>query len=300
MSFLAPVIEPGFFSSSSVRVALVAGGAVAFTSGVVGMFTVLRRESFAGHVLADVGTTGGSASFFIGVSQLWGFLVAGLVGAAVIEVAGTRRLHNRDLATGIVLGASLGLAALFLYFDTTQSSTTGASSAVLFGSLFVISPDVVPAVLGLSAGILVAQVVLHRMLLLSSLSQDLATVKGVRVRLVGGIYLVTLAIAVGLSALTIGAVLSTALVIGPPSAALRLCKRPAVAALAGSCIGAAATFVGIVLAYDSYYWPPAGRGWPVSFLIVAVVFVSYLVAATAGRLRSALDHSGRAISLAEA
>ena len=64
------------------------------------------------------------------------------------------RARASDLATGIVLGAALGLAALFLYFDTTHSSTTGASITVLFGSLFVIDTSIVPAIVGLSAAVL--------------------------------------------------------------------------------------------------------------------------------------------------
>jgi zinc/manganese transport system permease protein len=43
-------------------------------------------------------------------------------------------------------------------------------------------------------------------------------------------------------------------------------------------IGVAATWLGILLAYDSYYWPPVGNGWPVSFFVVALVLVFYLVA----------------------
>jgi len=32
-----------------------------------------------------------------------------------------------------------------------------------------------------------------------------------------------------------------------------------------------------VLAYDSFYWPPAGRGWPVSFFVVTLIVGGYLV-----------------------
>ena len=39
----------------------------------------------------------------------------------------------------------------------------------------------------------------------------------------------------------------------------------------------AATWLGILLAYDSYYWPPAGRGWPVSFFVVTLIVGGYLV-----------------------
>jgi len=39
----------------------------------------------------------------------------------------------------------------------------------------------------------------------------------------------------------------------------------------------AAIWLGIVLAYDSFYWPPAGRGWPVSFFVVTLIVGGYLV-----------------------
>lgn len=294
---LSSLVEPGFFGTSTVRDALLVGGVVAFTSGVVGMFTVMRRQSFAGEALGDVGTTGGSASFLAAINPLWGFVTAALVAAGAIELAGTRRAHDRDLATGIVLGAALGLSALFLYFDSTRSSTTGASITVLFGSLFVIDPNVIPAVLGLAAGVCVTQVALHRVLLLSTLSADLAATKGVRVRLIGTIYLVTMAISVALAALSIGAVLSTALLIGPPSAALRLSRRPALATVISGALGVVATWLGILLAYDSYYWPPVGRGWPVSFLVVALVFVIYLVATALGGRREPVSRSRARVAL---
>lgn len=51
---------------------------------------------------------------------------------------------------------------------------------------------------------------LYRPLVLSTLSPDLARARGVRVRLIGACGLLTMGIAVLLSAITIGAVLSTA------------------------------------------------------------------------------------------
>jgi zinc/manganese transport system permease protein len=275
---LSGLFEPGFFGNGPVHTAAIAGGVVAAVAAVVGVFTVLRSLAFAGEALGDVGTTGGSGAFLIGINPLWGFVGATLVAAGAIEAIGAKRPSGRDLATGIVLGAALGLAALFLYFDTTHSSTTGASITVLFGSLFVISSSLVPAIVLLSAVALGVTVALYRMLLLSTLSPDLAAARGVRVRLVSGLYLAAMAVAVALSALTIGAVLSTALLIGPPATALRLSKRPGLATALAAGIGVAATWIGILLAYDSYDWPPVGHGWPVSFLVVALVFTFYLLA----------------------
>jgi zinc/manganese transport system permease protein len=244
---------------------------------VVGVLTVIRGQSFAGHSLADVATTGGAGAFLAGVGQFWGFLVAGIVGAAVMELIGVQRRRGRDVATGVVLGAALGAAALFLYLGTLTSSTTGASFTILFGSMFVISPDTVPALI--ASGVLAVAVVavLSRVLLLSALSPELAAARGVRVRTVGVVYLVALAVAVSLSAVVIGAVLSTALLIGPAATALRVTKTPVRAMAVAALVGTAATWLGILLAYDSFYWPPAGRGWPVSFFVVALVVLGYLL-----------------------
>jgi zinc/manganese transport system permease protein len=271
------IVEPGLLSSGPVRTALLVGTVVAVTSGVVGVLTVIRGQSFAGHSLADVATTGGAGAFLVGLNQFWGFLLAGVAGAAIMELIGVQRRRGRDVATGVVLGAALGAAALFLYLGTQTSSTTGASFTILFGSMFVISPDTVPALIASGAVALVVIAVLSRVLLLTSLSPELAAARGVPVRAVGIAYLAALAVAVSLSAVVIGAVLSTALLIGPAATALRVAKRPGRAMAAAALIGVAATWLGILLAYDSYYWPPAGHGWSVSFFVVTLVVLGYLL-----------------------
>ena len=117
---------------------------VAVVSGTVGVFTVMRGQSFAGEALGDIGTTGGSAAFLVGVGPLWGFVAIDVVAAAVMELIGIQRPRGRDLATGIVLGAGLGLAALLLYLDTTYHNTTGATVTILFGSVFTVARSTVP------------------------------------------------------------------------------------------------------------------------------------------------------------
>jgi len=282
------IFAPGLLSSGPVRTALLVGTIVAITSGVIGVFTVIRGQSFAGHSLADIATTGGSGAFLAEVNQFWGFLIAGVVGALIMEGIGVQRRRGRDVATGVVLGGALGLAALFLYLGTQQSSTTGASFTILFGSMFVISPDTVPALIASGVVALLVVALLSRMLLLSALSPDIARARGINVRLVGIVYLVALAIDVSLSAVVIGAVLSTALLIGPAATALRVTRSPGRAMAVSAVTGLIATWLGIWLAYDSYYWPPDGKGWPVSFFVVAFVVVCFLLTYARRRRRPPL------------
>jgi zinc/manganese transport system permease protein len=283
--FLSPVFAPGFFENESVHVALAIGTAVAIVTGVVGVFTVMRGQSFAGEALGDIGTTGGSASYLAGVSPLAGFVAVDVLAAAAMELIGVQRARGRALATGIVLGAAIGLSALFLYLDTTQHSDSGATVTILFGSIFAISSTTIPAVVVLALLAVALIALLYRPLLLATVSPEMAAARGIPVRAVGALYLLALALATALAAITIGTILSTALLIGPAAASLRLSGRTPRAMLTAIAIGIAATWIGVVLAYDSYHWPPHEHGWPVSFFVVAVVFVVYLLSGLPAMLR---------------
>jgi zinc/manganese transport system permease protein len=270
------LFEPGFFTSQPVHVALVVGGVAAVVSGVVGVFTVTRGQSFGGHALTDVSTMGGAGAFLLGMSPLPGFVGAGVAGAAAMDLIGVQRVRGRDLATGIVLGTATGLAALFLYLDATTRATTGATQQILFGSMFAVDASIIPLAVALSAVSVALIGVVYRPLQLSSVSPDMAAARGVRVRAVGLVFMLALAVAVGLSSLAIGSILSTALLVGPAATALRVTRRPGAAIGAACAIGVVSTWLGVLLAYDSYDWGSGHLGIPVSFFVVAVLFSGYL------------------------
>ena len=271
------IFEPGFFASPQVHVAATIGGLVAVVSAVTGVFTVMRGQSFGGHALGDVSAAGGAGALLAGLSPVAGFVGFGIVGAGVMDMIGVRRLRGRDLATGIVLGTAIGLSALFLHLTTTVGSTTGATQHVLFGSIFITPAGTIPVVAALGAVALGAIALVHRPLLLATVSPDVAAARGVPVRLIGLTYMLALAVSVGLSSLAIGAILSTALLIGPAAVALRLTRRTGRAVGLACLIGVVTTWLGILLAYDSFYWGTSRQALPVSFFIVALVFTGYLI-----------------------
>lgn len=294
-ALLGLIFAPGFLANGPVRTALIVGSATALVSAIVGVFTVMRGQSFAAHALGDVSSAGGSASFLLGVSPMLGFICLGALAAAGMEWADIQDARERDLVTGVVLGAGLALAALFLYFDTTSASTSGAAISILFGSLFTIPSGTIAPLVGAGALAAVMIAVLYRPLLVSSLSVELAAAQGTRVRFLGLAHSLALAFAVALSAMTVGAILSPALLIGPAATGLRLGSRPGQAVALAALTGLIAVWGGILLAYDSYYWTP-GHGWPVSFFIVSLVFLAYVLAnvttgpRAAGRVARAARH----------
>jgi zinc/manganese transport system permease protein len=286
------VFAAGFFGNEAVHVAIAIGAAVAIVAGVVGVFTVMRGQAFAGEAFGDIGTAGGSGAYLVGVGPLLGFVIGNVIGAGAMELAGVQRPRGRDLATGIVLGAAIGLGALFLYLTVTSSNTTGATQTILFGSIFTIAGSTIPLIFALGLIVLAMIAVLYRPLLLSSVSAEIAAARGIAVRAVGAFYLLALALTVALAAITIGTILSTALLVGPAAAALRLTKSTPRAMLYAAGIGIAAVWIGIVLAYDSYHWPPGGRTWPVSFFVVALVLCAYLLSGVPQTIRARRGSAG--------
>ena len=217
-----------------------------------------------------------------------------------MDPIGVQKVRSRDLATGVVLGAATGVAALFLYLATTQSATTGVTQQILFGSIFTIDPSTVPVAIVLSAAALLLIAAIYRPLLLSSVSTDLAAARGIRLRTVGLLFMLALAVSVALSSIAIGSILSTALLIGPPATALRLTRTVRSSMVVACVLGVATTWLGILLAYDSYYWIPSNKALPVSFFIVVAAFVLYLLSGLpvvrrrVGRQPGGVQHAGDA------
>lgn len=290
------LVEPGFFASPQVRTALLLGAVAAVVSAVIGVFTVLRGQSFGGHALTDASATGGSVMTLLPFNPLIGFIAGAVAGAGAMEAVGVRHRHGRDLATGMVLGASIGVASLFLYLATTQTATTGAPQVILFGSIFTTVPGTTAISIGFGAAALVIIGIIYRPLILSSVDGDMAAARGVPVRAIGFAYMMALSFAVGLSSVAIGAILSTGLLIGPPAAALRLTKQLPWSLTLAAVIGVGSTWLGILLAYDSSDWL-GGHGHsalPVSFFVVAVIFAVYLLSGLRSMRRRAASPASRA------
>ncbi len=117
---------------------------------------------------------------------------------------------------------------------------------------------------------------LYRPLMLSVVDPELASTRGISNHWIGIVHLLMLAMAVALAALSVGSVLASALLIGPAAASIRLSRRPAVAILGAVIIGLLAVWGGVWMAYESYYWF-SGNSWPVSFFVVAIIFIIYLL-----------------------
>lgn len=272
-----------------VRTALIVGSVVAIATALVGVLTVMRGQSFAGHSLTDLASVGGSAAFLLNINQLWGFVAVSVIAALGMHAVGVERLRGRDVATGIILGTGMGLTSLFLTLSTMRQSGGNASINVLFGSLFAISQDTVPLVIGLAILCLIALMIIWRPALFSTVAPQLAGARGVHTGFVNAAFMCVLGVAVALGSISVGAVLSSALLIGPASCGLAAANRARSSMIIACVVGVICVWGGVICSYESYTWTH-GKSWSVSFCIVALVLLCYIIARITRRLR---DRAGK-------
>ncbi len=281
------MLHPEMFSQPFMQNALVTGTIVAVVAGVVGFFVVLRGLSFAAHSLAQIGFAGAAGAVLLGIEPIWGLVIFAVGGAVSMGMLGARE-HGRDVTTALILVAALGAGALFLSLNNSYAS---AAFSLLFGSIVGISRDMVWQTALLSLGCLLVLAALYRPLLLTTLHYELAQARGVPTMAVGVGFLVVVGVAAAVTVPTVGTLLIFSLMIGPAAAATYLTSTPWRALLAAVGIAVSAVWIGMVAAYDT--------GWPVGFLISALVGAVYFAARLlAPWLRNRRTPAGSMVSVA--
>ena len=248
--------------------AYAAGTLVAVLAGVAGYFVVLRGQSFIAHMLSQVGFPGAAAAVLVHVSPVIG-LTTFCVGAALgigwrgRDVDSGSRTESA--AVGSILAFALGLGLLF--FRLYAGSGQGIY-AFLFGSILGITDRDVQVTFAVAVVALALLAWMGRPLIFSSVDPDIAEARGVPVRGLSVAFLVVLALAVAITVQIVGTLLIFALLVAPGASALQLSARPAAGLALSVVLSVACTWLGLALAYYTYY--------PVGFFITTLAFAAYI------------------------
>jgi zinc/manganese transport system permease protein len=278
-----------------MRNALLAGTFVALACGVSGWFVVLRGQVFAGDALSHVAFPGALAAAAAGVDQRIGLFVATIAAGAAIGLLGRGVLGGgrgggasggasggvgatggaaQDTAIGIAFTFILGLGVFFLALaGTSAAGASGIAGAhTLFGSIFGLSAGEarLAAVIGLGA--VLATAAIARPLLFSSVAPEVAAARGVPTRLLAIAFVALLGVVAAEATQAVGALLLLGLLAAPAAAAHHLTRQQFAGVALAGVLAVAATWGGLVLAYEIPSLPP-------STAIVALAVGTYGVAA---------------------
>jgi zinc/manganese transport system permease protein len=247
--------------------ALIVGTLVALLSGAAGYFVVLRGQSFAAHMLSQVGFPGAAAGVLLHMSPVFGLIAFCVIAALGIGSFGSRLgAGNRveSAAVGSILAFSLGLGLLFfrLYAGTAQGVY-----AFLFGTILGISDRDVAVSLVTTVIALGTLALIGRPLIFASVDPDVAEARGVKVRTLSIGFLLVLALAIAVTVQIVGTLLIVALLVAPGASALLLTARPARGLVLSIALSLGFTWLGLAIAYFTIY--------PIGFFITTLAFATY-------------------------
>jgi zinc/manganese transport system permease protein len=246
------------FTHEFVRNAYLAGTGIALACGVVGWFVLLRAQLFAGDAMSHFAFVGAVGAAAAGIDVRIGLFALTICLGGAMAMLGRRGAAD-DTVIGIVFAWVLGIGVLLLAVLATSSAggDAVAASNTLFGGIYTLSAgeSVVAAVIALFVALGVAAI--FRPLLLSTLDSELATLRGVPVRVLGAGFLVLLAIVTAESTQAVGALLLLGLLAAPAGAAHKLTARPYLGVALSAMLAVLATWGGLALSYAVSSLPPS-------------------------------------------
>jgi zinc/manganese transport system permease protein len=259
------------FGHEFMRNALLASTGIAVAAGLAGYFLVLRGQVFAADALSHVAFTGGVAALAFGINELFGLLVATVLAAVLLNSLSVGSRAG-DIEIGILFALILGLGVLFISIYVSGHSTSNSTGGVgvLFGSVFGISAGRAVAAVFVSIGAVACLLVIARPLLYASVDSAAAAAQGIRVGMLGGAFLLVVAVVASEAVQVTGALLILGLMATPAAVARNLTTRPYAGMALSAGIALVATWSGLVLSYAVPTLPP-------SFAMMAVLFGLYLL-----------------------
>lgn len=257
-----------------VQNSLIAGAVLGVVGGLVGVFVVSRDEAFAVHGISEISFAGAAAALLLGVNVVAGSIAGSLLAAVLIGWLGSRA-RDRNSIIGVLMPFGLGLGVLFLSLYTGRSAN---KFGLLTGQIVAVDDPKLAWLAGTAVVVLAALAVVWRPLMFASVDPEVATARGVPVRVLSLVFSLILGLAVAMAVQVVGALLVLALLITPAAAAARVTASPAMMPLLSVTFAVVSSVGGILLAL--------GGSVPISPYVTTISFLIYLVCRAVGAARS--------------
>ncbi|MDA8238245.1 MAG: metal ABC transporter permease [Chloroflexi bacterium] len=267
---MGPLLDP-FLQNEFLMRALVAGVLVSIACAVVGTFVVLRGLAFIGDALAHGVLPGIAAALLLGLPGILGAAAGALAMIGGVGFITRKSRLSSDTAIGLLFVAMLALGVVIV---SRSSSFAGDLIGILFGQILGTSLENVAIQAVATAVVVITAVVCARPFLLLSFDPEQADVAGFPSRRYHAIMLVLIALTVIVSFQTVGTLLVFGMLLAPAGAGALLAHRVPVMMAIGALIGAASSYLGLLLSYS--FDVAAGA----TMVLVATGFFFVVLAAT--------------------
>ncbi|MCT9819546.1 metal ABC transporter permease [Microbacterium sp. W1N] len=250
-----------------------AGAVLGLVGGLIGVFVIRRDMAFAVHGISELSFAGAAAALLIGADVVTGSIVGSIAAAALIGWLGARA-RDRNSIIGVLMPFGLGLGILFLSLYDGRSANR---FSLLTGQIVSVQNAQLGWLIGISAFVLLALLLIWRPLAFDSLDPQSAAARGVPTVGVSLGFMLLLGLIVAVAVHIIGALLVMALLVTPAAAAMRISSGPVAVPVLAALFGVVSAVGGILLAVMGTL--------PVSPYITTISFLIYLVCRIAGSRR---------------
>jgi zinc/manganese transport system permease protein len=225
-----------------------------------------RELSFAVHGIAELSFAGAAVFLLVGLDVVYGSVFGSLIAAAIIAFLGDRaKDRNSIVAVLMPFGLGIGILALSLYPGRAANKF-----GLLTGQIVAVDDPKLASMVVMTVIVLISMLLIWRPLSFASLDPEVAAARGVRVKLLGVVFVILLGIAVAAAVQVVGALLVLALLVTPAAAALRLSSSALWVPILSVVFAMISMIGGILLAL--------GGTLPISPYVTTISFLIYIVA----------------------
>jgi len=273
------------FTDYTLRTVALGSAVLGLTSGALGTFAVLRRQSLLGDAMSHAALPGIVLAFMLTGSKAPLVLV---LGASVAGWAGTLLIMNiisgsrikSDSAMALILSVFFGFGLMLLTWIQRQPNAAKAGlDKFLFGqaAALLVRDVYIMSALGLIALLFVA--LLWNQFKLLSFDPEFGKSLGLPMRALDIILTGLLVIAIVIGLQTVGVVLMSAMIVAPAAGARQWTDRLGMMIVLAGIFGALSGIVGAVISSNTSHLP---TGPTIVLSISAIVIISLFLAPNRG------------------
>ena len=240
-----------YFSYEFTWFALIAGTLIALCSSLFGVVLVLKRFSFIGDGLSHVAFGALAIATVINVTDnMLIVLPITVICAILLLKTGQNTKIKGDAAIAMLSAGALAVGYLLMSLFSTSGNVAGDVCSTLFGSFSIITLSrlEVAICLVLSLVVIALFVLLYNRIFAVTFDESFASASGVRASFYNLIIAVITAVIIVLAMNLVGSLLTSALIIFPALAAMRLSRTFKGTVLLSACISTFCAIFGIIAA----------------------------------------------------
>ena len=217
----------GIFTDYTLRYVALGSAILGVTSGALGCFTVLRKQSLFGDALSHAALPGiGLAYLFAGTKDSLFLMLGAAVfawfgGIVTLGIASTTRI-KQDAALGITLSVFFGLGIVLLtHLQSIGGASQGGLDRFLFGqAAALIEADVINLGI-LAAGCFIVLILFFKEFKIATFDSAFGQSLGFPTKYLSALLTSVIVVAVVIGLNTVGVVLMVTMLIAPAAAAIQ-------------------------------------------------------------------------------